>query len=299
MVEGESKPAEAPVSRAGDAPVSTASPDGSAAPTRAPLSLSGVVNSYTPATAQQPGTISVGGLPFPIASGTTLTGDSIEPGLRVNLDARLDSTGRIVAGTARREEVLEGEKPSWARFTIELAYLVVLIAGALVYHDVGHDAVIKPMHDFLVNLFPDPIGAIPLSIPWLGALGSVARGLANSYGEVDFIQRSPYRPRHYNTLGWYIARPFIGAAFGIFVFTFFLAILDPTGKSKPGGEYGMDILAFIIGYADGTFAALVQRAINVLLGPGDPGAQGGMESSPSTPSMAGVGSGPSTRPTDD
>jgi hypothetical protein len=264
-----------------------------------------VINSFKPATTQEPGAISIGGLPFPIAPGVTLAGDSLEPGLRVNLDARLDANGRIAAGTARHEveEVLGGEKPSWARFYIELVYLVVLIAGALVYHDIGHDAVIRPIHNFLVNLFPDPIGAIPLAIPWLGALGSVARGLANSYGEVDFIQRSPYRPRHYNTLAWYIARPFIGAALSVFVFIFFLAVLDPTGKTKPGGEYGMDILAFIIGYADGTFAALVQRAINVLLGPGDPGAMAGTESSTSTspgpggPSApSGMGSSSSTRP---
>jgi hypothetical protein len=97
----------------------------------------------------------------------------------------------------------------------------------------------------------------------------VTRGLANSYGEVDLIDRSPYRPRHYNTMGWYIARPFMGAAFGIFVFLFFLTVLDPTGQTKPGGAYGIDILAFVIGYADGTFVALIQRAINVLLGPGD------------------------------
>lgn len=228
-----------------------------------------MIGDYRSAARQEPGAITVGGLHFSIAPGTVLAGDPVQPGHRMSLDARRDSSGEIVEGTARHE-VVEEEK-SWVRFTIELSYLILLILGTLVYHDTGHNTVIKPTHDFLVGLFPDPIGSIPLVIPWLGALGSVARGLANSYGEVDFIQRSPYRPRHYNSMGWYIARPFIGAAFGIFVFLFFLAVLDPSDKSKPGGEFGMDVLAFVIGYADGTFAALVQRAINVLLGPGDPG----------------------------
>jgi len=273
MVEGEMQPAKAPETMA--------SPDGGARPARAPLSLSGVVSAYTPSTTQEPGGITVGGLPFPIAPGTKLGGDSVTQGLRVNLDARLDSTGRIAEGTARRE-VPEDEQPSWIRFWLQLTYLVLLIAGALVYHDTGHDAIIKPMRDFLVALFADPIGPIPVAIPWLGALGSVSRGLANSYGDTDLIQYSPYRPHHYNTLAWYIARPFIGAAFGVFVFLFFLTVLDPTGRTKPGGEYGIDILAFIIGYADGTFAALVQRAINVLLGPGDANTGGSPQTRPST-----------------
>lgn len=273
MVEGETQP--------GKAPESVATPDGRPPPAGAPFSLSGVVGAYTPATSQQPGAITVGGLPFPIAPGTTLAGDSVQPGRRVNLDARLDSGGRIAEGTAR-SEALEEERPSWTRFWLQLTYLILLIGGALVYHDVGHDAVIKPIRDFLVALFPDPIGPIPVAIPWLGALGSVTRGLANSYGETDLIQYSQHRPRHYNSLGWYIARPFIGAAFGVFVFIFFLTVLDPTGRTKPGGEYGIDILAFIIGYADGTFAALVQRAINVLLGPGDANTGGAPQSRPST-----------------
>lgn len=243
------------------------------------LRISGAVDAYTPATAREPGIITVGGLPFPLAAGTTLAGDSVVRGLGVNLDAQFDASGRIARGTATRDPS-DGELPSRVCFFLELTYLVVLIAGALVYHDTGHDAIVKPVHDFLVALFPDPIGSIPLVVPWLGALGSVTRGLANSYGEVDFIERSPSRPRYYNSLAWYIGRPFVGAVFGIFVFIFFLTVVDPSGKSKPGGEYGIDILAFIVGYADGTFVALIQRAINVLLGPGDPNASGGMRSSP-------------------
>jgi hypothetical protein len=233
-----------------------------------PLSLSGVVTSYTPATTQEPGALRVGGLPLLLAPGTTLAGISLEPGLRINLDARLDPTGRIAQGTAR-SQALEEERLSWIHFSLQLIYLIVLIGGAVLYHARGHVAPVKPLHAFLVDLLPATIGPVPIAIPWFATLGAVARGLTISYGELDHNQGALYRPRQHTTLAWYIARPFIGAAFGVFVFTFFLTILDPTGKTITGNEYGVDILAFIIGYADGTFAALVQRATHVLLGPGD------------------------------
>lgn len=142
--------------------------------------------------------------------------------------------------------------------------------------NIGKQATSTPWDNFLLWLqdlrrwlhrtFPGFLGPIPIGIFWLGALGSVVRGLSSAIGTAD----SSVYPWYYNSEYWHIARPIIGAAFALFTYLFFLSILDPKGTGSVGGQYGTYLLAFIVGYSDGTFAALIERTINVLLGPGNP-----------------------------
>jgi hypothetical protein len=187
------------------------------------------------------------------------------------------------------------------------------------------------IHRFLRDLLPDPVGPIPLGIPFLGALGAVVRGLSWSMpppkeetgrggaeGAVDSAVSAKVsaaraddavkaentadavkhatdaaqhasdaataalaatdgpvvRPSDANFLRWHIMRPFLGAAFSAFTFLFFLAILGTTVNGQPGGQWGVYLLAFVVGYSDSTFAALIQRTVNVLIGPGKPQSSG-------------------------
>lgn len=126
-------------------------------------------------------------------------------------------------------------------------------------------------HYLIRALLPVQVGIFPLIIPWIGAIGAVTRGLSASIGE------SPSDPaatdqEAYNSPRWHLSRPVIGAAYGIVTYLVFLAALDPTqafSAPKTNGSYGTYVAAFLVGYSDGTFAALMRRIAAVILAPGD------------------------------
>src|SRR5712691_8912647 len=63
-------------------------------------------------------------------------------------------------------ETVAGSAPVWI-FSLELIYLAVLLGTAGLYLKW------KAFHDF----FPDPLGPIPIGVPWFGALGAVTISL--------------------------------------------------------------------------------------------------------------------------
>ncbi len=149
-----------------------------------------------------------------------------------------------------------------AFFKINLLYLVIL--GALLTGRQGHWLWVDHLHD--------PIGGlIPIGVPWFGALGAV---VISMYGVFD-------HNHEWNTKWnyWHLARPFVGAIFGVVAFMIFVGLINATGtdaqvtpsKTTPTGGIAYLVLAFVVGFREETFRLLVKRAVDILLGPGIPG----------------------------
>lgn len=173
----------------------------------------------------------------------------------------------VSSGAAGQDQ---GGAPQSARmriivFTLELVFLSILLAAAVLYH---YHATSGPLHGFQ-QVFPPDIGPVPLAIPWFGAVGAVVRGLAASYGEMnDPTEDSAYLSKSYDQPRWHISRPFMGAALGIITYIIFLVVLVPSGNTQLQKSDGPILLAFLVGYSDGTFTSLIRRAVDVILGPG-------------------------------
>jgi hypothetical protein len=123
-------------------------------------------------------------------------------------------------------------------------------------------------HDTLHDLFPDPVGTIPLAIPWFGALGALTYGILLTIGAVPIPSgyRWSYRAD--------IPRPFIGATLGIVGYIIFYSIIKAAtgGTQAPTGTvtdiFIYFVVSFVVAYSDGTFGQLISRATTVILGPG-------------------------------
>ncbi len=99
----------------------------------------------------------------------------------------------------------------WPLFAVQLAYLLVLLLLMFAY------AKSSGVRAF----FPDPIGFVPLSVPWWGALGAVTVALFGI-----FFHNQNWNPS-YNY--WYCVRPVTGA------------VLEPVmnyGRVLVGSGYG-------------------------------------------------------------
>jgi hypothetical protein len=111
------------------------------------------------------------------------------------------------------------------------------------------------------HLIPDPIGPIPLSVVWWGAFGATLMGC---YGV--FFHNHDWNP-DYNY--WYMARPVTGAAVGAAAYLLFVIAIQTTGlHPKTTGTLGYDAVAFLVGFSEKSFQALVARAAAVVFGPG-------------------------------
>lgn len=76
---------------------------------------------------------------------------------------------------------------------------------------------------------------------------------------------------------WHAARPFVGAIFAVVSFFIFIGVINATGasanvKSAPAKDnLPYLVLAFIVGFREETFRTLLQRAVDIILGPGTSG----------------------------
>ena len=150
-------------------------------------------------------------------------------------------------------------------FWLNLFYLVLLLllplfrAADLLF--VGPDRI------------PDPIGGlIPVGVPWFGALGATMISL---YGVFD--HNDAWDPR-WNF--WHMARPVSGVILGTMAYLIFIAFINATGATPTTGSEPVAgalpardlipyyVLAFLVGFREHTFRELIQRAADVLLGPG-------------------------------
>jgi IPT/TIG domain len=165
--------------------------------------------------------------------------------LLTSLDAR-SLVEALVTGVRR----LPDDRP--LIFVLQLVYLGGLGALAGLYF---YDA-INP---------PDPLGTIPLGVPWFGALGAVVVSLTGI-----FDHAYDWDPGHRL---WHISRPFIGAAVGIVVVLFFQAGILAVGSDvKPHEGTAKNLLfyalAFTVGYGEENFRDLMKRVATILFSPG-------------------------------
>jgi hypothetical protein len=139
-------------------------------------------------------------------------------------------------------------RASWWLSLVVTAYAIVLLAAATLYL----------MHHWLVAWLPDPLGPIPLAVPWFGALGGVTislRGLHLHGAAWD----SSFTFRH-------LSRPISGAIVGTIAYLVFVVVISATGtQPRLTSTLAYDLVAFIVGYREDTFRDLVARATDVLL----------------------------------
>jgi hypothetical protein len=145
--------------------------------------------------------------------------------------------------------------PLWA-YALETVYLVLLVVAFLAY---VKDA------DFR-GWLPDPLGPLPVVVPWSGAIGTVVVAIFGLYmHRADWDDSYDY---------WYGVRPLTGAVLGSFGYVFLAVIIQSTGNPAVGSKTGSGdlvyaALAFIIGFSQKTFHDLLERATAVIFGPGD------------------------------
>jgi len=190
----------------------------------------------------------------------------------VAADGKQNTSGSVPLPTGRPRTVPPA--PPWT-FVLEMGYLIVLLLLAyLVHYNLGGLSAPGFIRQF--NASPS-IGPIPIAIPWFGALGAVVRGLAASYGETEAPAFGSIEA--YNKPLWHISRPLMGGALGIITYIVFLLMLLPAaGNNGPlARSEGPLVLAFLVGYSDGTFTTMIKRAVDVILGPGDTPSNSGPE----------------------
>lgn len=120
-------------------------------------------------------------------------------------------------------------------------------------------------------------GVMPLIVPWGGALGGVCIGIVGVTAHWSRWGNSPNPPSRQALRwnGWYLARLPLGAAFGTVASLIVVLILGTVGTTDDGkidvspiGSATLFVIAFIVGYQQDVFRRLVERVVEVLLGPG-------------------------------
>ena len=141
-------------------------------------------------------------------------------------------------------------------FYLELGYLVVLLgaAGAFLKWAAFRD------------VFPDPLGPIPLGVPWFGALGAVTISLYAIFRYSDSWDPT-FEYSH-------IARPLTGAVVGIVGYLILASVINATGASggvvQALGKPVSYVVAFLLGYREQSFRELIRKATDLLIFPGQP-----------------------------
>lgn len=192
-------------------------------------------------------------------------------------------------------------------FWLELFYLALLLTAAVMYNNDFHG---------IQDQIPVTVGnVLPIAVPWFGALGAVVISLQGVF------EHNKHWDSSYNH--WHIARPIFGATLAIIGFFIFISVIKtteaepvvpgepaptptatasaaafsmhPLGLVAQAPAGGADlaatpliyyVLSFLIGYREETFRALIRKATDVIIGPGDTGTPPGAPAqAPSGPSV--------------
>ena len=141
-------------------------------------------------------------------------------------------------------------------FTLELFYLAALLTAAATFID-G------------IYSLPGNLGTLPLAVPWFGALGGVCISMTGTASH----------PRDWDTslAFWHISRPLMGASVAVIAVLIMQAGLTAVGSApSPSGSVGTPsaphnvlyyVVAFVVGYREATFRALLKRVVDVILTP--------------------------------
>jgi hypothetical protein len=139
-------------------------------------------------------------------------------------------------------------------FGLEIGYLLFLLATVLA---------LAAWHGWRVYI-PDPIGPVPLIIPWFGAVGGVLtslRGIVDHGRDWD----TGYCLRH-------VARPLTAAVSGTVGYLILLGGVVAVGQTPTFDSHSTradvvyDVTAFVIGYREEVFRTLLARVVDRLLG---------------------------------
>jgi len=162
------------------------------------------------------------------------------------MDSRLSA---VIPKPASAQSVATQVMPRWT-FWLAIGYALALFAVAVAYLDKVS----------WLSWLPDPLGPIPLSVPWFGALGGMTIGQRGIFRHNQSWDPS-YKYRH-------LARPVSGAIVGIAAYLIVVVVISATGVTpKTTGTLVYDLAAFLVGYREDTFRSLVVRATDALFGP--------------------------------
>jgi hypothetical protein len=158
-------------------------------------------------------------------------------------------------------------------------YLILLLVSIVLYNN--------NVLDVQERLPPTVANALPLAVPWFGAVGGVVLSLQGVFD---------HNKDWDNSYGlWHLFRPLFGATLAIVAYFIFITFVRTTGAEPitPGEAPASDtnpftyyILAFLVGYREETFRNLVKKASDTIFGPGDTEAPaGGGPTPPAGPSV--------------
>jgi hypothetical protein len=130
---------------------------------------------------------------------------------------------------------------------------------------------------------------LPLVVVWAGALGGVAKsvmGLAAHWPKMSIdLPEDKATGRKATTCNeerlewnvWHLTRPWMGAILGTVSTLIGVLVLGTVGVGANktidltnGGIATLAVISFVIGYQQTAFRQMLERVLNVLLGPGDP-----------------------------
>ncbi|HEX4012320.1 MAG TPA: IPT/TIG domain-containing protein [Candidatus Cybelea sp.] len=148
---------------------------------------------------------------------------------------------------------------------VEVVYLLVLFALALLYF--------PPLGPALHVSLPASFGALPVGVPWFGALGAVIISLSGV-----FDHRNDWDP---TWALWHFTRPLIGISLAIIAWlTFQAGILAVGSTPAPPGAAATPaqaiaaptnllyyLIAFVVGYREVVFREMIKRVSDVILTP--------------------------------
>ena len=136
-------------------------------------------------------------------------------------------------------------------FWLQLVYVGVLGVLAWSYNI---DRLWEPL-----GAIPDPVGPMPLAVPWFGALGGTLISLSGVHKH-----RYTWDVRYWS---WHAARPLVGAAVAIVAVMVIQVGILGTGLELQTGTTNTFyyLVAWIAGYREETFRSMVARLADVVL----------------------------------
>jgi hypothetical protein len=109
---------------------------------------------------------------------------------------------------------------------------------------------------------PSRLGALPVGVPWFGAVGGTLISLTGVFKHAD-----DWDPR---LELWHWGRPLVGAFVGSIGALMFLVIVDSAAaQPRHLNAAVFAVVAFLVGYREDTFRSLIKRATDLLLSPGE------------------------------
>ena len=133
---------------------------------------------------------------------------------------------------------------------LDVFYLFLFIGIAIAYMHWG----------WLKQQFPSQLGPIPVGVIWWGALG----GITISFGGIV-----KHRKHFDLTMTiWYVFKPFLAMISAAASYLIFTMVIKGTGSSVDSTNGTFYVLAFLVGYREETFRALIKEATDLLLKPG-------------------------------